>query len=864
MNLIAEIKSRIDCITLFRKLWPNNYREGGKNNSLCPFHGDSNGSLLVEADHIHCFGCEKHLDVIGIYQEHRGKSGITGKEMGQFLREIARELDIPLPEHATTSAKTSKTDKKKSPPSLDYLIKRWTQFSATPLSESARNYLEKERAIPGTVLDELAQKKFIGFSPQSDKYGETIEFPVLDWPEKTLLSIQHVPVGGGEKKFVELTKPKDGFFKHGNGGDFSVISEAVIDSLSIYTACKDQIFLDAISILSAGSYAKIKLIPVSVPIFFMDDDPGGIMATILALHLLGPGRAKHVDWSIAGNEGKDANDLLKKGKRDLILKMVKGAVGTKDEDDLHQCFKGLIARCREKIDAKKYNKEEGREKDHVRLSRIEAEVKTPYKEMAKKDPVAVATLSFEEHMAELNKMHAVIMLGGKCCILHEYTDPISRREDIDFWSVNDFHYKHAPRQVWIPNGSEGSRQIAATKLWIKSNQRREYDGLIFAPGTQTERYYNLFRGFAVTPIQGRWALFKRHIDQVIAGGDAAISKYILAWMAHLLQQPGGERPGTAIVLRGKQGTGKGFFVSQLGKILGHHFLHITQASHLTGKFNSHLKSALLVFVDEALWAGDKQGESVLKGIVTEDTIMVEHKGKDTVRMKNHVSIIVASNNEWVVPAGPEERRFLVLDVKETHMQDREYFQALFDEMNNGGREAMLYDLLNMGGLDKVDLRTIPRTDAQLDQICYSMTGIQKFWMEVLMRGTLLAEHHEWEGVVQTAKLYGEYAEFCKTINDRYPLAGNMFTKQLKKMTPEGSTKRAKKTFHHKEGERYSSKVEWCLWFADLKKCRESFDKLIHKSIMWGDEAETETMEKELTQRKIDAEKEEKAKKQQKQ
>jgi hypothetical protein len=62
-------------------------------------------------------------------------------------------------------------------------------------------------------------------------------------------------------------------------------------------------------------------------------------------------------------------------------------------------------------------------------------------------------------------------------------------------------------------------------------------------------------------------------------------------------------------------------------------------------------------------------------------------------VKNFIRLIVASNNDWVVPAGLEERRFFVLDISDKYMQNHEYFKKLFDQMDNGGREAMLHDLL---------------------------------------------------------------------------------------------------------------------------------------------------------------------------
>jgi hypothetical protein len=35
---------------------------------------------------------------------------------------------------------------------------------------------------------------------------------------------------------------------------------------------------------------------------------------------------------------------------------------------------------------------------------------------------------------------------------------------------------------------------------------------------------------------------------------------------------------------------------------------------------------LVVYADEAFWAGDKKAEGVLKAMITEDTIQIEMKG----------------------------------------------------------------------------------------------------------------------------------------------------------------------------------------------------------------------------------------------
>ncbi len=85
----------------------------------------------------------------------------------------------------------------------------------------------------------------------------------------------------------------------------------------------------------------------------------------------------------------------------------------------------------------------------------------------------------------------------------------------------------------------------------------------------------------------------------------------------------------------------------------------------------------------------------LKDLITSGVQWIERKGIDAVEVPNYVRVFVTSNSDWVVPAGLEERRFCVIDVAESHMQDKAYFSAIMDQMNNGGYEALLQHLIDL-------------------------------------------------------------------------------------------------------------------------------------------------------------------------
>ena len=148
--------------------------------------------------------------------------------------------------------------------------------------------------------------------------------------------------------------------------------------------------------------------------------------------------------------------------------------------------------------------------------------------------------------------------------------------------------------------------------------------------------------------------------------------WLIGWLAYCVQHPG-RQAEVAVVLRGLKGTGKGMVGQMLMRIFRNHSLHITHSKHLVGNFNAHLVDALFLFLDEAFWAGDKQGEGTLKALITERTLMIEPKGVDSFPMPNRLKILMASNNDWVVPASADERRYFVLDVPDTRKGDKAYF-----------------------------------------------------------------------------------------------------------------------------------------------------------------------------------------------
>jgi hypothetical protein len=411
---------------------------------------------------------------------------------------------------------------------------------------------------------------------------------------------------------------------------------------------------------------------------------------------------------------------------------------------------------------------------------------------------------------ELNREHAVIMLGGKCVILNEEEDPIHKWKTISFSSPADFKLKYENRTVRV-----GDNYVNAGKGWLKHRDRRQYSGLVFAPSQSVPGHYNLWQGFAITPKPGDCDLMLDHIRMNICGNNEELFRYVLGWMAQAAQEPA-RRPGTALVFRGKQGTGKGILCVQFGSLFGPHFIHVTHSRHLVGNFNAHLKDALVVFADEAYWAGDKSSEGALKALVTEEWLSIEYKGKDVLRVTNHVRLMIATNHDWPVPAGLEERRFCIIDVSDARMQDTAYFETLMEQWNNGGRAAFLHYLLHYD-LSGINLRKLPQTDALIDTKLLTMSSAEQFWYEILVRGTIFEFDSEWRPCMKKKNFHDSYIEYAKQAGQPRRSSETVLGKTLKKLCPH-----VRDSYITEQG-----KTERAWEFGELQQCREAFDRVMN-------------------------------------
>lgn len=285
----------------------------------------------------------------------------------------------------------------------------------------------------------------------------------------------------------------------------------------------------------------------------------------------------------------------------------------------------------------------------------------------------------------MNQHHAIARINGKTVVLNFEPDGKT-----DYSSMADLNLFYANKQV--PKG-DGSEPVSS--WWSRQKERLTFRrGVVFSPGKEVTDAYNLWRGFSVKPnVTGSCKLLLDHIFENICDRDEEAYRYFIGWMAHMIQKPG-EKPGVAIVLQRKKGVGKNIVAVFLGQLFENNYITVSQTDQLTGKFNAHMEQALLLHVEEGMWAGDPKSEGPLKSLITSTKMAIERKGIDVIQLPSVMRVYITSNEKWVVPATGDERRFAVYKVADYHRQDRPYFRAMLDQMADGGLGALMHFLQN--------------------------------------------------------------------------------------------------------------------------------------------------------------------------
>lgn len=421
-------------------------------------------------------------------------------------------------------------------------------------------------------------------------------------------------------------------------------------------------------------------------------------------------------------------------------------------------------------------------------------------------------------------------------------------------------FSHQKVQVGTKTrGDQKGEPIFKTKfeIWREHPKKRTYRKVTFAPppAVADPLDYNLWKGFAVSPLQPEggiagmsedglraWTvehclpkcnLFFDLVFDVICSGNPEHFAYMVNLLALTVKFPGIPSE-VAVVLKGDQGAGKGTFVRTFGRgLFGRHFVHLDRTEQLAGKFNASLSGKVVVFADEAFFAGDKSSLGSLKRLITEPTLSIERKGIDSIEEPNFIHLFMATNEKWAHQAGIKERRFFTVQVSNAHLQDHAYFNAINEQMAPGGEGLRsLLSYLVMFDVDHDMVRRVPKTDELRAQQEQSLPLDLRFFRQALRKGEL-GDGANWPEYTYEGEIYNDFLRYCDIIkfNRQRPDVDDL----MKTLNPFLGTHGERKQREDSAGKR-----RWMRRLRPLAEARAIFDELIGTKGEWETDEEPGT------------------------
>lgn len=371
-----------------------------------------------------------------------------------------------------------------------------------------------------------------------------------------------------------------------------------------------------------------------------------------------------------------------------------------------------------------------------------------------------------EWVADLNERFSVFLYVSKMTVAFLDHDETAKREVWRFINFESFKQMHCSEYAQCGIDKKGNPIMKSKgKGWLEHPQRTKNRTFYFDPSQppklEREGYMNLWVGFAVSGSSegGSPDLMLKHIQEVVCQNDPEKIRYVMGWLAILIKEPG-RRHEVALILRGGKGSGKGTLGNLLCRIFGRHGLAVSMSRHLTGNFNDHLLDCCFLFADEAFFAGDRASEGSLKARITEPLITIEPKGLPVFTATNRLSVLMATNSDYVVPASADERRYAVFDMARDRIGDREYFNNLAQWAQKDANVLALIEYFQAYNLTGFEVRDVPGTRELAEQREYSLPMWAQWWKDALARGSFAGDL-VWHESVSNAYLYSSYASYVR-------------------------------------------------------------------------------------------------------
>ena len=242
---------------------------------------------------------------------------------------------------------------------------------------------------------------------------------------------------------------------------------------------------------------------------------------------------------------------------------------------------------------------------------------------------------------------------------------------------------------------ERPRPVQLGTAWLTNQRRRDATRVVMIPGkpeSLPDGSVNSWRGFTCDPIPGDVGPFVSLLKRLIP--DVTERRYVLSWLAYLVQNPAQKFNVALVVWSSQQGTGKSLLFEMVGNLFDERHFSVVGQEVFSDGFTDWQAHKVFVICDEVSSTDKRIIADRLKGWITASKNNINSKNEPKFSQPNLIKYVFLSNHPDAVYLSDKDRRHYVVEAISQRLSDEE-IRVFVYWRQNGGYSALLDYLLKL-------------------------------------------------------------------------------------------------------------------------------------------------------------------------
>jgi len=326
--------------------------------------------------------------------------------------------------------------------------------------------------------------------------------------------------------------------------------------------------------------------------------------------------------------------------------------------------------------------------------------------------------------------------------------------------------------------------ISFIDKWLKDADARTYDkvGIFVDESKCPNNVYNLWENWEILNYaeseeynlivddyeynKKGLEYFLNHIN-LLVNYNEELYIFVVIWLAQMFQYT--ETKTMELIFVSQEGSGKGLFLHFLKTIMGNKkvFETTNPQRDIFGNFNPLMKDSVLVVFNEANKSNFYNANDMKKALITDKTLIINAKGKDSIEVNSNHRFITFTNN--ADPSSKNKRRDLFIRCSDDKVGDKTYFEEGFKYAEDKNVCLFIYEYLMGLTINK----TITQFDIPKSEYDEAITAEQRN-IVLLFLEDLCSEYIDIDNTYIERKdnidIYKDFIRFKNSIHNNYDMS----------------------------------------------------------------------------------------------